>query len=205
MDAFRRAETLRTAFGPDHPVVLDAGCGTGQGTRRLSARHREALVVGVDRSAARLARVGAAGTPRLEGNALWLRADLATFWRLALAARWPVTHHYLLYPNPWPKSAQLGRRWHGHPVFPSLLALGGRLVLRSNWAIYVDEFALAVGLVTGRKPARRRFEVVIDAEDGDSARRAEGEASAREAPLTPFERKYAASGHALWTMEIKLP
>ena len=184
-------------------MVLDAGCGTGQGTRRLAARHPEALVVGVDRSAARLARVGAAGAPLLEGNALWLRADLTSFWRLALAARWPVAHHYLLYPNPWPKSAQLGRRWHGHPVFPSLLALGGRLVLRSNWAIYVDEFALAMGLVTGRTPERRSLEVAVDAEDPDRARRA-GERTCA-APLTPFERKYAASGHALWTLETKLP
>lgn len=118
-------------------------------------------------------------------NALLLRADLVDFWRLARAADWRLARHYLLYPNPYPKSAHLKKRWHGHPVFPALLALGGELELRSNWSIYVEEFALAVALLRGR----------------------EGEISPHvpnDGFLTPFEQKYFESGQRLWRYRIDL-
>lgn len=35
------------------------------------------------------------------------------------------------------------RRWHGHPVFPLLVALGGRLVVRTSWDGYLREFRVA--------------------------------------------------------------
>lgn len=157
-------------------VVLDSGCGTGNSTRLIAERHPDALVVGVDRSRARLQRA-----PRnLPDNAILVRALLEDFWRLALAARWPVVRHYLLYPNPWPKPAHLGRRWHAHPVFPALLALGGELELRSNWPIYPQEFALALDLAGVRHSGVVSF--------------------LPEVHLTPFERKYAAAGHALFRL-----
>lgn len=184
--AFGQLEALRLRHGAERPVVLDSGCGTGVSTRRLAECHPGALVIGVDRSAARLARVGAADSPRREGRVLWVRAELETLWRLARAAQWPISHHYLLYPNPSPKAAQLARRWHGHPVFPELLALGGQLELRSNWALYLQEFALAVALATGLSVTPSRLDPGAT-------------------PLSPFEAKYAASGHALWRLFIQLP
>ncbi|MEJ2385643.1 MAG: hypothetical protein P8Y54_14885 [Xanthomonadales bacterium] len=74
------------------------------------------------------------------------------------------------------------RRWHGHPVFPDLLALGGRLELRTNWSLYAQEFAWAAARLTGRtiRP---------------------GELPAAEA-LSPFERKYRASGHTLYSVVV---
>ncbi len=185
VDAFEIAETLRRQAGADRPIVLDAGCGTGESTRELARRHPGALVVGIDQSAARLACVGAQGEPRREGDCLWLRADLATLWRLAREACWPVSRHYLLYPNPWPKSAHLQRRWHGHPVFPTLLALGGELELRSNWSVYVEEFCRAASLLTGQEVTPGRL-------------------APGAPPISPFERKYAASGHALWVATVDL-
>ena len=122
-------------------MVLDSGCGTGESTVLLARRYPDCLVVGVDKSAARLDKA-----PQLPANARLLRADLADIWRLMDDAGWKLAQHYLLYPNPWPKPAQLKRRWHGHPVFPDLLVLGGRLVLRSNFEVYVDEFARALEL-----------------------------------------------------------
>ncbi len=184
--AFERLEALRLELGAGRPIVLDAGCGTGESTRVLGRQYPEAVVVGVDRSAARLARTGADQTPTGEGNVLWCRAELESFWRLALAAGWPLHRHFLLYPNPWPKAAHLGRRWHGHPVFPSLLALGGLLDLRSNWRTYVEEFAAATAQLTGIEPVVKRLDSPA-------------------APLSPFERKYAASGHALWHVSCELP
>src|SRR5699024_12751153 len=55
------------------------------------------------------------------------------------AAGWRLEKHYVLYPNPWPKAAHLGRRWHGHPAWRELLLLRGEMVCRSNWRLYLDE------------------------------------------------------------------
>ena len=78
-------------------------------------------------------------------NVKLVRADLVDFWSLVYTdATWNIHSNYLLYPNPYPKSQHFKRRWHGHPVFPTLLGLGGNLILRSNWNIYCEEFLDAV-------------------------------------------------------------
>jgi tRNA G46 methylase TrmB len=159
-------------------LILDSGCGTGESTRLLAARFPECLVVGVDKSLVRLQKTSVSSFPHRENNAVWLRAELASFWRLALAAGWRLERHYLFYPNPWPKPGQLQRRWHAHPVFPVLLRLGGRLEMRSNWKVYAQEFAFAVGRLTGS---------AVQAHVLDRAK-----------PVSPFERKYRNSGHDIY-------
>lgn len=181
----RAFEALRARIADTpRPLVLDAGCGIGASTLRLAEQHRDCWVIGVDKSAARLAvgerMLAAADAP---ANALLLRAELGDLWRLLRDAGWRLHRHYLLYPNPWPKPAQLARRWHAHPAFAALLALGGTLELRCNWRVYAEEFALALHLA-GVDAQAETFE------PGD--------------PLTPFERKYAASGHALWRVRARL-
>lgn len=159
------------------PLILDAGCGVGLSTYHLATQSPHCLVLGVDQSADRIDRQTLWPGP-LPPNALLLRAELADFWRLMLAERIPVARHYLLYPNPWPKIGHLGRRWHGHPVFPAAIALGGVIECRSNWPIYIDEFAAALRQL------------------GVPGVRIESHQPIR--PITPFEIKYLASGHALW-------
>jgi len=173
---------------PSDGIILDSGCGTGESTRLISAAFPDARVIGVDRSAHRLGRLTGKPWPTkpwvyVEGNALWVRAELETFWRLALAAGWTLQRHFLLYPNPWPKAAQLRRRWHGHPVFPTLLALGGELELRTNWEIYAQEFRLALQLARGAEPMIQTL-----GED--------------DLITTPFELKYRRSGHALYRLSV---
>ncbi|CAN0142602.1 unnamed protein product, partial [Scytosiphon promiscuus] len=138
------------------PVVLDSGCGTGRSSVLLAKSHPDLPVIGVDRSAVRLSkrggiagREGGEGTRRrgepLPANLLLLRADLVDLWILASRDdAWEVREHFILYPNPYPKRSQLRSRWHGHPVFPVLLGLGGRITLRSNWKSYLDEVCQAV-------------------------------------------------------------
>ncbi|MDX1734707.1 MAG: SAM-dependent methyltransferase, partial [Halioglobus sp.] len=156
------------------PLVLDSFCGTGHSTRALSARHGDCLLVGIDKSAARLAKHPAQPTD----GYLLLRADCEAIWQQLAADGIALAHHYILYPNPWPKSRHLQRRVHGHPAFRTLLALGGRLELRSNWQVYVEEFGVAMSLAG-------QVGVV-------------SELCAPVQPLTLFERKYHDSGHPLW-------
>jgi SAM-dependent methyltransferase len=108
---------------------------------------------------------------------VWLvRAELTDFWRLLLSppssalqsggdksfdttkdaattTMLAVVHHYLLYPNPYPKQVRLNQRWYVHASFPILMQLlllgggggdgGGSLTVRSNWRQYLEEFGTA--------------------------------------------------------------
>ena len=74
-------------------------------------------------------------------------------------------------------------RWHGHPVFPALLELGGTLEMRSNWPLYLQEARAALALA------------------GSSSDIAP--LSLDQGALTDFEEKYAASGQRLWRLTAK--
>jgi tRNA (guanine-N7-)-methyltransferase len=158
--------------GEPRPLILDSFCGTGMSTAQLAQQHPAHLVVGVDQSAHRLAK-----HERRPGNYLLLRANCEDIWQLLLRNGQRLDHHYLLYPNPWPKGKHLQRRVHGHASFPWLLQLGGSLELRSNWQLYVEEFGLAMH-IAGRRGTVSRV-------TGAPA-------------LTLFEDKYQRSGQALW-------
>jgi tRNA (guanine-N7-)-methyltransferase len=168
----------------DAPLILDACCGSGESSFALAERFPDHYVIGVDQSEARLrrhlaAQENSAGPPSgWPPNLAFARADLVDYWRLLHDEGIRLARHYLLYPNPWPKIGHLSRRWHGHPVFPTLIGLGGVLECRSNWRIYIEEFCLAVDALSA---CTTRCEIFVPA-----------------SPLTPFERKYQASGHALY-------
>ncbi|MCO7198279.1 MULTISPECIES: methyltransferase domain-containing protein [unclassified Pseudoalteromonas] len=165
------------------PIILDSCCGVGESTANLAKRHPDALVIGIDKSAHRLDKHDVEYKQTEQGQYILVQADLNDFWRLALEADWQPTHHYLLYPNPWPKAKHIQRRWHGSAVFPFIVKLGGKLELRSNWDIYVKEFARALAL--------SGVDVEVEAYESDEA-------------ITPFERKYWASGQSSTRLVVTL-
>ena len=180
--AFASAMAAWAAWRPAAPLILDAGCGVGWSTLHLAASFPDHFVLGVDQSLDRLSR----GKPLpVPANAVLLRADLVDFWRLLAENGIRLARHYNLYPNPWPKIGHLARRWHGHAVFPVWGELGGVVECRSNWQIYIEEMAQALSLLSGQP---------VIAEPWQSA-----------APMTPFEKKYLASGHLLWRCQVSLP
>lgn len=160
------------------PLILDTGCGVGMSSVNLARLYPDHFVMGVDKSEDRLERGKPWAGEAWPENCILLRADLVDFWRLLAEAEIRLARHYFLYPNPWPKVGHLARRWHGHGVFPLIPKLGGVIECRSNWRLYVDEFAFALTYLTGLPVAC--------------------EAWAPETPFTPFEKKYQDSGHALW-------
>lgn len=180
LEAYTRLQDSLAAH--PRPLILDSFCGTGHSTGILAQRHPGHLVVGVDKSAHRLARGPGAND---QGNSLLLRADCEAIWQLLAANGHTLDYHFLLYPNPWPKSAHLKRRVHGHPAFAALLALGGSVQLRSNWQLYVEEFSTALQLA-GKPAARVRQLPCLTA------------------PLSLFEKKYRDAGHPLWELQGSL-
>lgn len=160
-------------------LVLDSFCGNGHSTAALATKHPDCLVVGIDQSASRLARHPA----QLPGNCLLLQANCEAIWK-QLSDDAVVCHsHYILYPNPWPKAAQLKRRVHGHPGFADLVKLGGNVELRSNWQLYVLEFERAMQLAGASGTVSP---LVVQTPE-----------------LTLFERKYHRSGQTLWAYRGK--
>lgn len=164
-------------------VILDSYCGVGESTATLGERYPEALVIGIDKSLHRLGKHDQEYRSSSASNYILLQADVDDFWRLALKAQWQLSRHFLLYPNPWPKKAHLKRRIHGSPLFPTLIALGGSIEIRSNWRLYVEELQSALTFA-GQSASYNIY--------------------AEQKPITPFERKYQASGQTLWQLRCQL-
>ena len=203
------ADHTREAFeqacefvGEAGELVLDSGCGTGESTIHLARRFPNVPVIGVDKSAVRLSKAGnerqleasAGGSCDVPANAFWVRAELLDFWRLALekvnAGEWKILHHALYYPNPWPKESEATRRFHLHPIFPTLLRLSPVTELRTNWEIYAREF---------KEAARIAGDCLSLNLDVDFA------AFSPENPETAFERKYQAAGQPLYRVITSCP
>jgi tRNA G46 methylase TrmB len=188
--AFAEMNTLVQAFlsaNTDGEIILDACCGVGQSTRLLAQKNPQALVIGVDKSDHRINR-NVEGFDADDGftadNFHLVRADLNDFYRLVKAANWPVSKHYILYPNPWPKSKHLQRRWHGSAVFPQMTSIGEQLILRSNWRIYLEEFQQAA-----KRVALQGEITALPVVDSALA-------------MTPFEAKYQASEQICWQLTL---
>lgn len=163
--------TLQLLHTINKPLILDSGCGTGLSTIRLAQDFPCHFTLGIDRSFVRLKKFTQLQKKYTLSNCAVVRADLIDFWRLLLKAQIPIQKHFILYPNPWPKSSDLKKRWHAHPIFSTLLQLSPYLELRSNWKLYLDEFALSTQIATS---VRASAEVL----------------KPTQAPLTPFETKY---------------
>lgn len=156
-------------------MILDCGCGVGDSTRALAKRFPDLPVLGLDRSEQRLTTQRAP----LPANARLIRTDLVDFWRLAAEANWQPQRQCIYYPNPYPKAAQVGHRFHAHPVFPFIIQLGGIIEVRSNWEVYLHEFAQALAAY-GRNSSVSPV--------------------TPQPPISAFERKYRASGQPLWQL-----
>ena len=178
-------------------VILDSGCGTGESTIHIARRFPNIPVIGIDKSGMRLNKAGnpvqTAGedVPR---NAFWIRAELLDFWRLALdrvkAGEWVIPYHAVYYPNPWPKQSEATRRFHMHPIFPTLLALGQTTELRTNWEIYAREFAEAARIVYECTASSAHAQITCEPFEPI-------------APETAFERKYKEARQTLWRVIVK--
>ncbi len=181
VDSYQRLKD-ESSFAAGQPFLLDSGCGTGKSTQQLAIQFPDHLVLGVDRSQTRLAKSGMEQSLFQNGNCVLLRADLPTLWRLLGRDGYFPAKHFLFYPNPWLKPGHLKRRWHGHPVFPSLLALGGEIEMRCNWEIYALEFARAASIAVGESILARRY--------------------IPQSSVSPFEQKYMERSQQLFSVTV---
>jgi tRNA G46 methylase TrmB len=142
-----------------------------------------------------------------------VRAELLDFWRLALdevkANRWSIPYHALYYPNPWPKQSEATRRFHLHPIFPTLLQLGDTIELRTNWEIYAREFEEAVRVAKSaakilpiRGPCALSNKLLSAVRPHCAGMTTDRIAFTPKQPITAFERKYKEARQQLWRVVI---
>lgn len=176
--AFDEATTWLDGFTGD--IILDSCCGVGESTANIAQANTECRVIGLDKSALRVDKHQhySAG----QDNYRVIRADVNDFWRLVQRANWKVIQHYLLYPNPYPKKTHLQKRWHGSAAMSDLMAITPHIEVRSNWQVYLQEFAQAA----------KHYDVEAELT----------EITSQEA-MTPFERKYRASGQQCWQLKCQ--
>jgi tRNA (guanine-N7-)-methyltransferase len=178
--------------GQSNDIILDSCCGIGESTARLASLYPDHKVIGIDKSAQRVAKhrhhfdSHAPDDSALlckKDNYCVVRADVIDFWRLIRREQWRVDAHYLLYPNPYPKASQIQKRWYASAPLQDLLLIQGRLQVRSNWRLYLQEFQQALNIA------------------GSSATLKEVN---DEQAMTPFERKYQNSGQTCWQLDADL-
>ncbi|MCA9506989.1 MAG: hypothetical protein KC505_01030 [Myxococcales bacterium] len=163
----------------NRPLILDSCCGTGLSTKNLAHLYSDHIVIGIDKSQARLSRA-----PSLPSNCLLVRADIVDMWRLLLAERIIFDKHFMFYPNPWPKSGHLKRRFYAHPSFLHMLKLAPYFELRSNWKIFIDEAKLAFEF-HGLKVCEQEYEIST--------------------PISLFEKKYQESQCCVYQLKAQNP
>jgi tRNA (guanine-N7-)-methyltransferase len=146
LGAFEVLQEKRAKFNCSG-LILDSGCGTAMSSIKLASANPGSLVIGIDQSLHRLNKAN--DNVSLPQNLLLLQANCEDMWRLCVKNSIQFDEHYILYPNPWPKSVHLQRRWHGHPVFPTLKPLAKKTIVRSNWRLYLQEFGFAWQLLSG--------------------------------------------------------
>lgn len=181
-------------------VIVDACCGVAESTINIARENPQAKVIGIDKSIQRLAKHSSyvseikkvPTTKHVKtkpANYMLLQADLNDFWRLLNAyieqksPAWKVIKQYILYPNPYPKKSQLGKRWHASAMFPEILKTSQHIEVRSNWKVYLEEFQLAA----------EYFGLLSELNNIE----------ALQTPITPFERKYLASGQTCFKLDIR--
>lgn len=173
-------------FCDGRPLVLDAGCGVGESSFHLGAIHSECAVLGVDKSKDRVERKNSF-KKELPGNVMICEGDMLDIWTvlkgLVEEDKIKIEKQYVLYPNPWPKNKGLKKRWYANPILPFMMALNSPIELRSNWKRYLEDFMAVARALFGY----------------------EGEMKSVEGPsITPFERKYLASGQDLYCLNLEL-
>lgn len=168
-------------------IILDSCCGIGESSLKLARQNPDKVVIGIDQSEHRLDKHQRSIELDKPSNYLLVRAHIEDFWRLVLEAQWPVSEHCIFYPNPWPKSIHLKRRVHASPVFPDLIKIGGKIRLRSNWHLYLEEFKYALSLYDIHSDISQTSQTLTDDEI-----------------MTAFERKYHGAQQALWQLHCDL-
>lgn len=181
-------EAITESMAGRRPLDVDAGCGAGMHPLARAETHPHRTMLALEHTSTRFgafAHHRAQTETRLGrplANLLAVQANAMAVITHALPAA-SVDQYFFLYPNPYPKTRDRGRRWYAMPFFARVvetLKPGGTITFATNEDWYAAECALFLRKAWG-------LEVT-------------GPASVptHQAPRTHFEAKYRERGLPLF-------
>lgn len=189
-------------------IIFDLGCGTGESTKNIATNNPKTLVIGTDKSHYRMAKAknllfDGCNFRFLTVKSEYLLILLAIVCKSDTFFKFKISKVFILYPNPYPKSKHLQRRWQASPYLPFIFKLpwaedGVSIELRTNWSIYAQEFNEVMKEVYSQefnlKSELVKFSINDPIESGKDEVRSH---------ISNFERKYSASNHELFKVLVK--
>jgi tRNA (guanine-N7-)-methyltransferase len=122
-------------------VWLEIGAGSGWFAVDLARRNPSAFVVAIERSRMRGKRLVRKAVRSCLPNLAAFRGNAIPALIHAVPSE-SVERVYLLYPCPWPKTAQRKNRWYLHPIMSHLVRIlkaDGLLIWASDQKFFIDE------------------------------------------------------------------
>ena len=167
-------------FGREAPTDVEIGSGKGKFLNELATTNPERNILAIERSAKyhRLCCDRAARRGLTNVRVLRTTGEDLLFRLLDDAS---VANFYVLFPDPWPKKRHHKRRFFKTEILAALsraLAVGGRLLVKSDHADYADVIGEVLAEAPGLSP--------IDSETAFGG-----------LPTTGFEYKYAIEGRRI--------
>jgi tRNA G46 methylase TrmB len=165
------------------PLIIDAFCGVGESTYHHAQSFPDFHIIGFDKSLDRLDRKNAFKKDMPKNMSLY-QADILDLYPLLyeIKDQIKIKKQFFLYPNPWPKSKNKKKRIYLNNIIPYVFKLSDEIEFRSNWGRFIVEASMACEFYNFN------YEITkIEVTD----------------PITPFERKYSASGQSVFGLVVK--
>lgn len=160
------------------PLIIDAFCGVGESTYHHALAYPDHHIIGFDKSLDRLDRKNDF-KKQLPKNMSLYQADILDLYPLLYKIKdeLNIKKQFFLYPNPWPKTKNRKKRIYLNNIIPYVFKLSDEVEFRSNWGRFIVEASYACEFYG--------FDYEISK-------------IAVTEPITPFERKYSASGQSVF-------
>jgi tRNA G46 methylase TrmB len=124
------------------PLDLEIGCGAGWHPIRYAQKNPERFLVAVEHTHNRFASFERRLSRHPSVTNLKAVHANAVAWVTHALERESVDRVFFLYPNPYPKSSDLNKRWYGMPFMQRVIDVlkpGGEIVFSTNEAFYSSE------------------------------------------------------------------
>lgn len=170
------------------PVEMEIGCGTGDWLIQVAAQDLGTQYLAVERSHERSGKLLRRAAHACLSNLSAVQADAVWLCHFHVPAS-SIDALYFHFPNPYPKRGQANLRFFSGPafhVFDRVLKPGGKIVVASNIAEYINEAGLFLREIWGYAVTQRIRDATLP-------------------PRTAFEKKYQGRSETVFELDAKKP
>jgi tRNA G46 methylase TrmB len=171
------------------PFDIEVGCGVGLHPIRYAKENPDRFLVAIEHTRMKFEKfAGRLAHHEKFPHLLAVHAD-AVEWITHYVPKASVDRYFFLYPNPWPKPRDEGRRWYAMPFMEKVIETmkpGATLELATNEAFYAEGARRFLTQEWGLK-------LILD-------REIQGQEIT---PRTHFERKYLARGQVCFSLTFQ--